>query len=623
MAAVLHAFSTVRRRCSLFETDIIAAPRFSSNLHKPGRVQTGLQLIATRRQPNYQSCYTSKRQSIQPVRAAPESHTPVLPVAAPESTDSSINDLAAKLKYKNFKQDEVYKEMAANLEKEIRMTIDDEIASNPLNFFELIDNIERLGLGYRFEKDISAALTKYVSLEGAPEYHKSLHTIALRFRILRQHGYKVSQDVFKSFKDDNGAFMSSLLPDVKGLLSLYEASFLAFEGETILDEAKSFARKGLEYVMQNTESKMLAKLISHTLQLPWYRRTLRFAARPYIDVYSKMDDANDLLLQLAKLDFNIVQSALQQDLVQVLRWWNNIGLSRKLSFSTKDSLLQCFFWTIGISFEPHLSDSRLSLTKLATFLTIIDDLYDDHGSVDELQLFTDSVKRWNVDAVNDLPDSLRLFFLALYNTVNEMAYDTLKEHGENTLPLFKKVWGDLCQALMQETKWNHEKFTPKLDDYIENGWRSSSGVVILAHAYPLRSQNITKEALDVLQKDHHLLKWSSMVFRLCNDLASFTRESKMGETANSVTSYMYHNGVSEDVAREHIKNLIDEAWKKINEARVSLEPQFSTSFTETAINLARLSHSAYGSGDDHRIPDKKAKKQIFALLMEPFPVAIN
>ena len=78
------------------------------------------------------------------------------------------------------------------------------------------------------------------------------------------------------------------------------------------------------------------------------------------------------------------------------RWWQNIGLSGKLSFSTKDSLLQCFFWTIGISFEPHLSDSRISLTKLATFLTVIDDLYDDHGSVDELELFTDSVRRFVV-----------------------------------------------------------------------------------------------------------------------------------------------------------------------------------------------------------------------------------
>ena len=83
--------------------------------------------------------------------------------------------------------------MATKLEIEIRMTIEDEMASNPLNFFELIDNIERLGLGYRFEKDISTALTKYVSLEGAPEYHNSLHSTALRFRLLREHGYKVSQ----------------------------------------------------------------------------------------------------------------------------------------------------------------------------------------------------------------------------------------------------------------------------------------------------------------------------------------------------------------------------------------------------------------------------------------------
>ncbi|KAL1823095.1 hypothetical protein ACET3Z_009873 [Daucus carota] len=632
MAAVLHALSTVGRQCSLFETDIIDAPRFSSYLHKPGRAQmAGLQFIATRRHEKCQSCYTSNRESIQPVSAASESQATVIPAASAEVASAqsvsapawSINDLAAQLKFKNYKQDEVYEQMATKLEIEIRMTIEDEMASNPLNFFELIDNIERLGLGYRFEKDISTALTKYVSLEGAPEYHNSLHSTALRFRLLREHGYKVSQDVFQSFKDENGAFMPSLLADVKGLLSLYEASFLAFQGETFLDEARSFARKGLEYVMQKTESKLLAKLIGHTLALPWYRRTLRFAARPYIDVYSRMEDSNELLLQLAKLDFNIVQSALQQDLVQVMRWWQNIGLSGKLSFSTKDSLLQCFFWTIGISFEPHLSDSRISLTKLATFLTVIDDLYDDHGSVDELELFTDSVRRWNVDAVDDLPDSLRLFFLALYNTVNEMAYDALKEHGENPLPLFKKVWGDLCQALLQETKWNHEKSIPELDDYVENGWRSSSGVVILAHAFPLRSQNITKEALDILAKDHHLLKWSSMVFRLCNDLASFTRESKSGETANSVTSYMYHNGVSEDVAREHIKNLIDDAWKQMNEARVSLEPQFSTSFTEAAINLARLSHSAYGSGDDHRIPDKKAKKQIFSLLMEPFPVTLG
>lgn len=107
MAAVLHAVSTVGRQCSLFETDIIDAPSY---FHKPGRVQTGLQLIAARRHANYQSCYSSNRQSIKPVSAAPESPATLLPDAAAESADSlpgpawSINDLASKLKFKNYKQ---------------------------------------------------------------------------------------------------------------------------------------------------------------------------------------------------------------------------------------------------------------------------------------------------------------------------------------------------------------------------------------------------------------------------------------------------------------------------------------------------------------------------------------
>lgn len=113
MAAVLHALSTVGRQCSLFETDTIEAPLRPANyIHKPGRVQTGLQIVATRKHYKCQSCYSSNRKSIQPVPAAPESHTTLIPAAAPApaSADSlpapawSINDLAAKLKFKNFKQ---------------------------------------------------------------------------------------------------------------------------------------------------------------------------------------------------------------------------------------------------------------------------------------------------------------------------------------------------------------------------------------------------------------------------------------------------------------------------------------------------------------------------------------
>ena len=41
-------------------------------------------------------------------------------------------------------------------------------------------------------------------------------------------------------------FKACLCEDLKGMLSLYEASFLSIEGENILDETRDFSAKHLE-----------------------------------------------------------------------------------------------------------------------------------------------------------------------------------------------------------------------------------------------------------------------------------------------------------------------------------------------------------------------------------------
>lgn len=127
-------------------------------------------------------------------------------------------------------------------------------------------------------------------------------------------------DVFERFEDNNGNFKASLSRDMKGMLSLYEASFLSYEEELILDKTKAFSSFHLRGALKEGRSNsMLLEQVNHALELPLYHRIQRLEARWYIESYAKRKDANWVLLEAAKLDFNIVQSTLQKDLQEMSR----------------------------------------------------------------------------------------------------------------------------------------------------------------------------------------------------------------------------------------------------------------------------------------------------------------
>ncbi|CAI8616074.1 unnamed protein product [Vicia faba] len=439
----------------------------------------------------------------------------------------------------------------------------------------------------------------------------------LQEELLREFGYDISADVFERFKDHtgNGNFKACLVEEVKGMLSLYEASFMSYEGENILDEANSFTNFHLKGVHDDINN-FLFEQVNHSLELPLHRRFQRLEARWYIELYGKRKDANKVLLEAAKLDFNIVQSNLQQDLIEMSRWWKGMGLVPRLSFG-RDRLMECFFWAVGMApLEPKYSDIRKALTKVGCLITLIDDIYDIYGTLDELELFTTAVESWDIDAVKILPEYMKIFFLALYNTVNELAYNALKENGHDILPYLVKAWSNMLKAFLQEARWCDEKHMPKFDEYLNNAWVSVSGVVLLTHAYFILNHTTTKEGLENLENCRLLLERPSIIFRLCNDLATSSAELQRGETVNSITCYMKENGVSQMVAHKYIHNFLNETWKKMNKDRVTYST-FPKHFLETLTNLARISHCTYQYGDGHGAPDTISKNRIKALILEP------
>ncbi|KAM4069788.1 hypothetical protein ACB094_12G116100 [Castanea mollissima] len=366
---------------------------------------------------------------------------------------------------------------------------------------ELIDILLRLGISYHFEGEMKRILEAlYNDDHNGDTWKENLYATALKFRLLRQHEYRMSPEVFNNFKDERRNFKDCLCEDTKGMLSLYEATFLLIEGENILEEARDFATKHLEEYLKKNKDKNLYAI--------------------------SREDMKPILLEFAELDFNMVQAVHQEDLKQV----SSTGLGENLSFA-RNRLMENFYWSVGLIYQPQYGYSRTLITK--------------------------------VD-----------MFLVLYNSVHEMAFDSLKEQGLHIICYLKKAWADLCKSYLLEAKWYYSKYMPNLEEDLKNVWITISSPVILMHSYFIVANPITKEALECLEE---------------------------GDIPKSIQCYMNEIGTIE----------------KDNQQDVS--SPFCQTFIELSMHLARMGHCTYQQGDRFGIADRKTKDSALSLLIQPIP----
>ncbi|KAL0917897.1 hypothetical protein M5K25_013001 [Dendrobium thyrsiflorum] len=156
---------------------------------------------------------------------------------------------------------EEQKQRNEGLQIEIRKILIDAI--DPLQSLELIDSIQHLGVAYHFEKEINDILCRVHKIN----IDDDLYAIALHFQLLRQQRYHITSDVFNRFLDDNGDFQDCLCNNVKALLSLYEAAYLGFPNEDILEKAKTFSRVHLESLICKMDPSLVL-MVRNALELP-------------------------------------------------------------------------------------------------------------------------------------------------------------------------------------------------------------------------------------------------------------------------------------------------------------------------------------------------------------------
>ncbi|CAL1352333.1 unnamed protein product [Linum trigynum] len=503
---------------------------------------------------------------------------------------------------------------------------------------KLIDVVERLGIGYHFEEEIEEQLRQIYHGNNI-DNEDDLFTVALYFRLLRQHGYNVSGDIFKRFQlneeeeeEEEGSFKEELRSDVEGMMGLYEAAHLRKHGETILDQAIEFATAQLtNYTIEQSSQGQLdhddqqrkslaAKRVARTLKRPLRKGVERHEQLFFISVYEQMDGHDAILLKLAKLSWNSVQHLYQQELRSFTRWWIDLDFATRLSFA-RDRLIEIYFWAMGAMWEPKFSTARYILSKVAMLVSVVDDIYDVHGKIDELELFTTVVEGWDT-SMKDLPDYMKIYFGSLIDVLHEVDTITTGEGRPYCLEYGKQAERNQMRAYLTEARWFARGEVPTVEEYRRVG--------IYSCAYPLLSyaslagmgEKAPKEAFDWLLADPKILVAVSDHCRLMDDIVSHEFEQKRGHVSSSVECYMKQHQVSRFEAVDALYQMAEDDWKIVNEECLDINrPDFvSKEVISMLVGLAKVIEVLYKDFDGYTFSDTTTMDMMTALLVTPMDV---
>lgn len=495
-----------------------------------------------------------------------------------------------------------------------------EAASQPQQQLKLIDDIQRLGVAYHFKVEIDTALQRMNDT-----YHElcrvnDLNIVALCFRLLRQHGYNVSSDVLDKFKDEStGIFKESLNKDVNGLLSLYEAAHLRVHGEDILDEALAFTTSHLESLKTQLRNPLAAQVI-RALKVPLWKSVNRVEARHYISLYGEDDSHSKTLLSFAILDYNSLQKLYQSELGKISSWWKNLHIKEKMPFA-RHRVAESFFWAIGTTFEPQYALARSFLTKILALQVVVDDMYDVYGTIEELTLYTEAIQRWDISAMDQLPEYMRY----IYQVYLDFHAEVEEELSKAGLPISRAWYSkdavkETVRSYIFEAKCVNKCLVPSIDEYMPHSLMGTTIPILAVHCMVGMCDTVTTEALEWLSTFPLIIRASSLYCRLTDDVVE-DKEGKAEDTAYLVECYMRQHGVSKEYTYSEFQKQKTNAWKDINSE--CLHPTaVPLPLLMVALSSARLVYVSYDCQDIDAFTsaDTKTKELLRTLLVDPIPI---
>ncbi|KAJ4718940.1 Sesquiterpene synthase [Melia azedarach] len=349
--------------------------------------------------------------------------------------------------------------------------------------------------------------------------------------------------VFEKFKDEESKFKATLISDIQGLLSLYEAAHLAIHEEDILDEAIAFVTTHLKSAISHV-CPNLAKQINHVLHRPLRKTLPRLDTLYFLSIYPRDDSYNKKLLKFAKLDFNMLQATHQEEL--------------------------------------------------------------------------SAITRWDIGIIDILPEYMKIIYKTLLDIYGEIEGELAKQGRSYCLRYVKEKMQELVAMDFVEAKWFNEGYVPTIEEYMEVALISVCNLMLATISFVGMGDIATKESFEWISSNPKIVRASSVICRLMDDIVSHKFEQSRGHVPSAIEYYTKQHGVSEEDAVNVFRKEVENAWKDMNQEL--LKPTaFPMPLMERVLNLARVMDYLHKDSDSYTNAHL-VKDQIASLLRDPLPL---
>ncbi|KAG6499268.1 hypothetical protein ZIOFF_039025 [Zingiber officinale] len=224
------------------------------------------------------------------------------------------------------------------------------------------------------------------------------------------------------------------------------------------------------------------------------------------------------------------------------------------------------------------------------------------------------ISMWEPQAIDEVPEYLKDFYLKLLRTFKDFE-NVLESDEKYRVSFLQDEIKALSRSYFIEAKWGIEKYIPSLKEHLSNSLVSTAYPVLICASYVGMDQVATKEVFEWVASFPKILKASTMICRLMDDVTSHELEQEREHAASTVECYMKEFATNEKEAYKNLMEMVEDAWKDHN--KECLNPtQVPRLLIEKIVNFSRVIEELYKYIDTFTNSKTTMKDNVYMLLVE-------